>query len=88
MPHNHQCYTLGNHCAEFHLIPRVGRNQCKFPIPCKSPFAHTMFHVMTYEQRRARLVFAFFHMMQNARKGPLCNLQTMQAQISLHKCAG
>ena len=38
MPHNHQCYTLGNHCAEFHPIPSVGRNQCKFPIPCKSPF--------------------------------------------------
>ena len=38
MPHNHQCYTLGNHYAEFHPIPSVGRNQCKFPIPCKSPF--------------------------------------------------
>ena len=38
MPHNHQCYTLGNHCAEFHPIPSVDRNQCKFPIPCKSPF--------------------------------------------------
>ena len=39
MPHNHQCYTLGNHCAEFHPIPSVGRNQCKFPIPCKSPLS-------------------------------------------------
>ena len=38
MPHNHQCYTLGNHCAEFHPIPSVDRNQCKFPIPYKSPF--------------------------------------------------
>ena len=38
MPHNHQCYTLGNHCAKFHPIPSVGRNQSKFPIPCKSPF--------------------------------------------------
>ena len=47
MPHNHKCYTLGNHCAEFHPIPSVGRNQCKFPIPCKSPFLklHTVQHL-------------------------------------------
>ena len=55
MPHNHQCYTLGNHCAEFHSIPSVGRNQCKFPIRCKSPFS-------IYLNRRVRLICAFLYL--------------------------
>ena len=34
-------------------------------------------------------VFSFyFQMMCNIRKGPLCNLRTAQAQISLCSCAG
>ena len=33
--------------------------------------------------------FAYpLHMMRNARKGPLCNLRTTQALITLHICAG